>query len=130
MLLNTLFLALRSIRRNLMRSFLTMLGIVIAVAAVIAIVTPGNGATQAVQMHISSLGTNLLMVRAGQRQAQGGANGAPQFEEANADAIQTQIGGVAVVAPKGHSGSTVVGNGRNWATNVTGTTNAWFDIGN
>ncbi|MEO8101979.1 MAG: ABC transporter permease, partial [Betaproteobacteria bacterium] len=57
MLLNTLFLALRSIRRNLMRSFLTILGIVIGVSAVITMVTLGNGATQAVQMQISSLGT-------------------------------------------------------------------------
>ncbi len=59
MLLNTLFLALRSIRRNLLRSFLTVLGIVIGVSAVITMVTLGNGATQAVQMQmqISSLGS-------------------------------------------------------------------------
>lgn len=130
MLLNTLFLALRSIRRNLMRSFLTVLGIVIGVAAVITMVTVGNGATQAVQMQISSLGTNLLMVRVGQRQGPGGAGGAAQFKEADAEAIQTQIGGVAAVAPEGRSGATVISNGRNWATNVTGTTNAWLDIGN
>ena len=67
MLLNTLLLALRSIRRNLLRSFLTILGIVIGVSAVITMVTLGNGATQAVQNQISSLGTNLLMVRPGQR---------------------------------------------------------------
>jgi putative ABC transport system permease protein len=61
MLLNTLFmLALRSIRRNLLRSFLTILGIVIGVSAVITMVTLGNGATLAVQNQISSLGTNLL----------------------------------------------------------------------
>ncbi len=67
MLLSTLLLALRSIRRNLLRSFLTILGIVIGVSAVITMVTLGNGATQAVQTQISSLGTNLLMVRPGQR---------------------------------------------------------------
>ncbi len=130
MLLNTLFLALRSIRRNLLRSFLTILGIVIGVSAVITMVTLGHGATQAVQQQISSLGTNLLMVRPGQRQGPGGAGGAPTFTEADAAAIQAQIGGVAAVAPEGRAGVTVVGNGRNWATSVTGSTNAWFDTGN
>ncbi len=133
MLLNTLFLALRSIRRNLLRSFLTILGIVIGVSAVITMVTLGHGATQAVQMQISSLGTNLLMVRPGQRQGPGGGGGGvgiPSFKEADADAIEAQIGGVAAVAPEGRAGVTVVGNGRNWATSVTGSSNAWFATGN
>jgi putative ABC transport system permease protein len=131
MLVNILFLALRSIRRNLMRSFLTILGIVIGVSAVITMVTLGNGATQAVQTQISSLGTNLLMVRPGQRQGGGGGGGgAPSFKEADADAILAQIGGVAAVAPEGRTGVTVVANNRNWATNVVGSSNAWFDTGN
>ena len=67
MLLNTLLLALRSIRRNLMRSFLTILGIVIGVSAVITMVTLGNGATKMVSDQIASLGSNLLMVMPGQR---------------------------------------------------------------
>jgi putative ABC transport system permease protein len=130
MLLSSLLLALRSIRRNLLRSFLTILGIVIGVSAVITMVTLGHGATQAVQMQISSLGTNLLMVRPGQRQGPGGAAGAPTFKESDADAIQAQIGGVAAVAPEGRASVTVVGNGRNWTTSVTGSTNRWFTIGN
>jgi len=130
MLLSTLLLAIRSIRRNLLRSFLTILGIVIGVSAVITMVTLGHGATQAVQMQISSLGTNLLMVRPGQRQGPGGAAGAPTFKESDADAIQAQIGGVAAVAPEGRASVTVVGNGRNWTTSVTGSTNRWFTIGN
>jgi len=132
MLLSTMFLALRSIRRNLLRSFLTVLGIVIGVSAVITMVTLGNGATLAVQAQISSLGTNLLMVRPGQRQGPGGGGGggAPSFKEADADAILAQLGGVAAVAPEGRTGVTVVGNGRNWSTNVTGSTNAWFVTGN
>jgi putative ABC transport system permease protein len=132
MLLSTLFLALRSIRRNLLRSFLTVLGIVIGVSAVITMVTLGHGATQAVQMQISSLGTNLLMVRPGQRQGPGGggAGGAPSFKEADAQAIAAQIGGVAAVAPEGRTGVTVVGNGRNWATSVIGSSNDWFETGN
>ena len=67
MIWNALQLALREIRRNLMRSFLTILGIVIGVSAVITMVTLGNGATRAVSDQIASLGSNLLMVRPGQR---------------------------------------------------------------
>ncbi len=133
MWLSTLFLALRSIRRNLLRSFLTILGIVIGVSAVITMVTLGNGATQAVQMQIASLGTNLLRVRPGQRQGPGGGGGpggAPAFKEGDAEAVLAQIGGVAAVAPEGRAGVTVVGNGRNWTSSVTGSSNAWFETGN
>jgi putative ABC transport system permease protein len=131
MLLNTLLLALRSIRRNLLRSFLTILGIVIGVSAVITMVTLGHGATLAVQTQISSLGSNLLMVRPGQRLGPGaGGAGAPSFKEADAQAILAQIGGVAAVAPEARAGVTVVGNGRNWATSVTGSSNAWLTTGN
>ncbi|MGD9730611.1 MAG: ABC transporter permease [Desulfamplus sp.] len=162
MLLNTLFLALRSIRRNLLRSFLTILGIVIGVSAVITMVTLGKGATQAVQTQISSLGTNLLMVRSSQRHPGGGGGsgssnsgksgtgsnsgttsgsatsggsgssggGVPAFKASDADAIMSQIGGIAAVAPEARTSVTVVANGRNWATSVTGSTNAWFETGN
>ena len=132
MLLNTLLLALRSIRRNLLRSFLTILGIVIGVSAVITMVTLGNGATQAVQNQISSLGTNLLMVRPGQRlSAPGiGSTGAPSFKEADADAIATQIGGIQAVAPEARASATVIANGKNWSTSVTGSTNAYFKTNN
>lgn len=130
MLFNTLLLALRSIRRNLLRSFLTILGIVIGVSAVITMVTLGNGATMAVQNQISSLGSNLLMVRPGQRMGYGGGSGAPSFKESDAAAIASQIGGVQAVAPEGRSSVTVIANGRNWATSVTGSTNEWFQTSN
>jgi putative ABC transport system permease protein len=132
MLFSVLMLALRSIQRNLLRSFLTILGIVIGVSAVITMVTLGNGATEAIRTQISSLGTNLLMVRPGQRQGPGGGGGGgvPQFTQADAEAIEAQIGGVAAVAPEGRASVTVVANGRNWVTSVTGSTNAWFDTGN
>ena len=132
MLLSTLLLALRSIQRNLLRSFLTILGIVIGVSAVITMVTLGNGATQSVQTQIASLGSNLLMVRLGQRQGGGGGpgHGPPQFKLADATAIEAQIGGVAMAAPEGRAAVTVVGNGRNWSTSVIGSTNDWFAIGN
>jgi putative ABC transport system permease protein len=131
-LINTFLLALRSIRRNLLRSFLTILGIVIGVSAVITMVTLGNGATQAVQNQIASLGTNLLLVRPGQRQSfgGGGGSGARTFKEADAAAIAAQVGGIQTVAPEGRASVTVVANGRNWLTNVTGSDNQWFQASN
>jgi len=134
MLYSVFMLALRSVRRNLLRSFLTILGIVIGVSAVITMVTLGNGATLSIQTQITSLGTNLLMINPGQRGpgggGGGGGGGVPHFIEADAEAIAGQIGGVATVAPQGRAAVTVVANGRNWATTVTGSTNAWFEAGN
>ncbi len=132
MLFNTFWLALREIRRHLLRSFLTILGIVIGVSAVITMVTLGNGATMAVQSQISSLGSNLLMIRPGQRMGppSAGVAGAPFFKEADAEAIATQIGGIAAVAPEVRAGVTVIANGKNWTTTVTGTTNAYFKTNN
>ena len=104
MWLNTLLLALRSIRRNLLRSFLTVLGIVIGVSAVITMVTLGNGATLAVQNQISSLGTNLLQIRPGQRMGPG-TGGAPAFKEEDGDAIASQhCGGRTRGAHRHHRG--------------------------
>ena len=130
MLFNTILLALRSIRRNLMRSFLTILGIVIGVSAVITMVTLGNGATMAVQNQISGLGTNLLQVRPGQRMGPGGGSGAPAFKATDADAIAQQIGGILAVAPEARTSATVVAAGRNWTTSIIGSTNAWLETGN
>jgi putative ABC transport system permease protein len=131
MLYSVFMLALRSVQRNLLRSFLTILGIVIGVSAVITMVTLGNGATAAIEAKITSLGANLLMVSPGQRiGGGGGGGGVPQFTEADAEAVATQIGGVAEVAPQSRASATVVANGRNWATSVSGTTNAWFSAGN
>ena len=76
MIWNTLLLALRAIRRNPMRAFLTVLGIVIGVSAVITMVTLGNGATLAISNQVSSLGSNLVTVRPGARMGPGGGAGA------------------------------------------------------
>ena len=130
MLWNSLLLALRSIRRNLMRSFLTVLGIVIGVSAVITMVTLGQGATRAVQDQIASLGSNLLQVRPGQRLGPGGDGGAPTFVEGDAQAIATQIGGVRAVAPEVRRGVTLVQGARNWSSSVVGTTAAYFETNN
>ncbi len=128
---NTLGLALREIRRNLLRSFLTILGIVIGVAAVITMVTVGRGATQAVSDQITSLGTNLLMVRPGQRMGPGrDAAGSPPFRQADAEAVAAQVGGVNAVAPQAATGAVAVYGARNWSTVVYGSTNAYFDTNN
>src|SRR5690606_28996639 len=127
--LNTILLALRSIRRNLLRSFLTILGIVIGVSAVITMVTLGNGATMAVQSQIQGLGTNLLQIRAGQRMGPGAAP-APAFKDTDANVIEQQIGGIAAVAPEARSSVTLVADGRNWSSSVIGSTNAWLQTGN
>jgi len=128
---NTILIALRAIRRNLMRSFLTILGVVIGVSAVVTMVTLGNGATRAVSDQISSLGSNLLMVRPGQRLGPGrDSAGAPGFKVADAEAIESQIAGLAAVAPAVGTSVTVVHLAENWSTTVTGTTNAYFRTGN
>ena len=77
MLWNAFLLALREIRRNVLRSVLTILGIVIGVAAVIVMVTLGDGATRQVTTQIESLGTNLLMIRVGQHMGPGQSSNAP-----------------------------------------------------
>jgi putative ABC transport system permease protein len=113
-----------------MRSFLTILGIVIGVSAVITMVTLGNGATLAVQNQISGLGTNLLQVRPGQRMGPGGSGNALAFKESDAEAIVSQIGGIAAVAPEARTNATLVAYGRNWSSSVIGSTNDWLVTGN
>jgi len=128
MLWSSLLLALREIRRNLLRAVLTMLGIVIGVSAVITMVTLGNGATRSVQDQISSIGTNVLMMRPGQRM--GPPEGAPNFKLADAEAIAAQVTSVRAVAPVATKSTTVVHLARNWTTVVTGTTGDYFVAGN
>ena len=130
MLLNALLLALRAIRRNLMRSFLTMLGVVIGVAAVITMVTLGNGATRMVSDQISSLGSNLLILRPGQQLGPRDAVGAPSFKLADVEALQTQIPALKAVAPLVGSRVTLVAGNQNWQSQVTGTNNDYFIAGN
>lgn len=130
MLWNALLLALREIRRNVMRSFLTVLGIVIGVAAVITMVTIGGGATVQVTEQIASLGTNLLMVTPGQRMGMGQRSAAPAFEKDDALAIARDIKSVAAVAPSSSQGITAVFGNENWSTSVTGIDNQYFVVGN
>jgi len=128
MLWNTLLLALRAIRRNLMRSFLTTLGIVIGVAAVITMVTLGNGATQSVSDRISSMGSNLLMLVPGQRFGPG-SEGAAKFKTADVEAIRGQIGAAKHVAPVINASATAVYQAENWSTSISGSNDDYFEAG-
>jgi putative ABC transport system permease protein len=131
MLMNTILLALKGLRRNMMRSFLTILGIVIGVSAVVTMVTLGNGTTQSVSAQIASLGSNLIIVMPGQRGGPGSAGTtAPRFKLADAKAIEEQVSGIEAVAPSAGQNVTVVAMAKNWSATVTGTTAAYFTAGN
>jgi putative ABC transport system permease protein len=112
-------LAFEAIRRNPVRSFLTVLGVVIGVAAVITMVTLGNGASRAVSNQIASLGSNVLTVRPGQRLGPGGPR-APQFRAADIQAIKTRIPGVDAISGVENASATVVYRAQNWTTVVVG----------
>ena len=129
MLWNTLLLSLRAITRNVLRSFLTILGVVIGVAAVITMVTLGKGATRSVSDQISSMGSNLLMLLPGQRFGPT-ADAAPNFKLADVEAIRTQITSIDAVAPVASLSVTAVYQARNWSTIVNGSTNDYFRAGN
>nr|WP_208417548.1 ABC transporter permease [Sphingopyxis panaciterrae] len=120
---------MRSIRRHVLRSFLTVLGIVIGVAAVVTMVTLGNATTAAVQSQISALGTNILQIRPGQGFGRGGGGPRPpDFEMDDLEAIAQQIAGVTAVAPQAQTSGTAIYEGANWSTTVNGTTDAYFTV--
>jgi len=131
MLGNSVLLALREIRRNLMRALLTVLGIVIGVASVITMVTLGQGATKMVTQQITSLGSNLVMMRPGQRLGPGrDSAGAPNFKLADIELLQSQLPALRSVTPVVTSTVTVVAGSQNWSTSVNGTYASWFSAGN
>ena len=127
MLLNAFFIALREIRRNLTRSFLTVVGVVIGVAAVVTMVTLGRGATETVKSQISKLGSNLLILRPGQGW---GGWGAPQFSLKDVNAVRDQVPGIAALAPFIVTNSPVVFQENDRDTDIQGTTSNYFSIGN
>jgi putative ABC transport system permease protein len=123
-------LALREIRRNVLRSSLTILGIVIGVAAVITMVTIGGGATAQIANQIRSLGSNLLNVRPGQQpRGPGGARQAARlFEVRDVEAIEREVAGIAAITPVVTRSALAINAELNWTTTVTGTDNAYFVI--
>lgn len=130
MLINTFLLALREIRRNVLRSFLTILGIVIGVSAVIVMVTIGGGATAQVTEQIASLGSNLLMIRVGQHMGPGQTSAAPSFDLDDAQALFREIPAITAVAPSSSQKATAVYGNANWSTAVTGVDNGFFKVRN
>jgi putative ABC transport system permease protein len=129
MLGTTFLLALRSIARHKLRSFLTILGIIIGVGAVVTMVTLGEATTVQVQKSISALGTNILQVRPGQGFGRGGGGPRPpDFDPSDAPAIANQVAGVTAVAPQASTTATAIYEGANWSTTVQGTTNDAFTV--
>lgn len=129
MLANALLIALREIRRNLTRAFLTVLGIIIGVSAVITMVTLGDGTTQAVKDQISNLGSNLVMVRPGAGFGpRASSAGVPNFTEADVLAIADQIPGIAAITPVRNSSMSTIYRQEARNTTITGSTPDYFTI--
>lgn len=129
MLYETVKLALVSVRRNALRSVLTLLGIVIGVAAVIAMLTIGSGTTEKVKADISKLGSNLLVVRAG-RPPQPGSPGSQAIRElgnAEVEALARQIEGARAVSAASQKQVRVVFGTESLSVSVTGTDTSYFD---
>src|SRR3954471_23043058 len=124
-------IALRSLRANKMRSFLTMLGIIIGVASVIAMVAIGAGAQTKVAEQIRSLGANVLMVipgtarEGGVRKESGSRH---TLTESGAAALALQPPPVQAAAPSIRSAQQIVHAEKNWNTTVNGTTTDYFVI--
>jgi putative ABC transport system permease protein len=131
MLLNAVVLALREIRRNVLRSSLTTLGVIIGVASVIIMITLGNGATAQVTADIANMGSNLLTIMPGQRVGPGGASGSARpFRRQDVDALTRDVTSVTSIAPVATIGLSVISGAKNRSTTVSGTTNAYFESGN
>ncbi len=112
----TLLLSLREIRRHILRSFLTTLGIIIGVAAVITMVTLGNGVTASVRDSISSLGSNVYIIFP----LESDRGTRRPFDQSDVDAVESQIAGVEIAAGSATSPATAFHNGQDWQTSVEG----------
>jgi len=129
MIWNAFVLAVREIGRNLTRAFLTVLGVFIGVAAIITMVTLGQGATLAVKAQISSLGSNLLTMRPGAGfGARTSSAGVPHFTEKDAEILGDQIAGIAALAPIRAAGLSTIYLDNARVSAVTGTTPVYFLI--
>ncbi|HUI10002.1 MAG TPA: ABC transporter permease [Bacteroidota bacterium] len=130
-ILNILLSAFRALQRNKMRSFLTMLGIIIGVAAVIAMLAIGQGAQYSVEQQISSLGTNVLIVFPGSQNLGGirqGAGSNTTLTEDDCIAIQRECPAVALLSPGTRAGGQVIAGNLNWATQIEGTGADYLEI--
>ncbi len=122
MIWETVRLALRSVRRNALRSFLTLLGIVIGVAAVIAMLTIGSGTTEKVKADISKLGSNLLVVRAGRPAGPGTPDAVTRpLTDKDLAALVAHLTGARAIAPASQKQVRVIYGTESIASGVTGT---------
>jgi putative ABC transport system permease protein len=124
-------IALRALRRNKMRTLLTMLGMIIGVAAVISMVGIGNGAKAQVQAQIASLGQNVILVWAGNVTRGGyhsGYGSAGTLTLEDAQAIQTEIPGITVISPEVRGYEQVAARDEDWYTTVMGESDEYFDL--
>jgi putative ABC transport system permease protein len=129
--INVIKVALRALRRSAMRSVLTALGIIIGVAAVIAMVSIGNGAKSQVEASIASLGQNIISVFPGSANTggmRGGWGSASTLTVEDALAIATEISGVVAVSPEMRDRSQVLANGLNWNSQIAGEDISYLDI--
>src|SRR5919106_1804955 len=125
LLLITIRIALRALRRNIMRSLLTTLGIIIGVAAVIAMVSIGQGASASVQEQIARMGNNMLIILSGtttQGGIRSGLGGAPTLTANDAKAIQRECPAVSAVTYTRRQVQQVVAGNQNWSTAINGVT--------
>jgi len=132
-LLQTLQVAIAALARTKTRSFLTVLGVIIGVGAVIAMVSIGEGAKKRVADTFEAMGTNTLTVRAGAARrggARGGAGSQSSLTWADLDAIRDEVPSVATLAPELGTNAQVMSDADNWQTQVTGTVPEWFAIRN
>ena len=130
MLVNAFLIAIKEIKRNLLRSFLTILGIVIGVASVIAMVMIGDGTTANVQQSISKLGTNMLTLRVGQerRGPPREDNSAKPFTQDDINAIKNELQNIKAVAAENSSRMNIVYGNKSSSASVIGTNNDYFII--
>ena len=127
----TFRVALRALKRNKMRSALTMLGIIIGVAAVIAMVGVGNGAKAQVEAQIATLGKNMILVFAGSMTtsgAKGGYGAAGTMKVEDAESILAEVPGVTLVSPEIRSSAQLAAGNQNWYTTVLGESPDYFDM--
>ena len=123
----TILMAVKEIRRNLMRSILTILGIVIGVASVIIMVTLGSGATEELTSFLGGLGTNLLQLNPSQAAYRSGARiESIMFDYADVTAIEREIDGISAVAPVSDSRVQVIYGNENRPASITGSTNDYL----
>jgi putative ABC transport system permease protein len=128
MIWTTLQLAWRELRANLLRSLLTTLGIIVGVAAVVTVVTLGQGLTVKVTADIASMGRNLLFVLPFTPQRSGPATPQTPFKMDDADAIEREVQGVAAVAPSAVKQTQAVYGAKNWQVGIQGTTNPYLAV--